>query len=148
MLINIRLCASPMLNQVLKMMNSKNTKTQRQRHNKFHIPGLAKRGAVLAALVTDGSTRGKRQPYSEDNISPRFRAHRSMTALTTPRWRPYPDRSIQSTPFHPCFFKIDFVSSIRLSHQNNLCTPLLSHACHMHCPSHRPSFAPNYIPHT
>jgi len=42
-----------MLNQFLKMMNSKNTKTQRQRQNKFHIPGLAKGGAVLVAIVTD-----------------------------------------------------------------------------------------------
>jgi hypothetical protein len=39
-----------MLNQFLKMMNSKNTKTQRQRQNKLHIPGLAKGGEGLFLL--------------------------------------------------------------------------------------------------
>jgi len=45
-----------MPNQFLKMMNSKNTKTRRQRQNEFRIPGLAKGGAVLAAIVTDRPT--------------------------------------------------------------------------------------------
>jgi hypothetical protein len=61
-----------MLNQFLKMMNSKNTKTQRQRQNKIHIPGLAKGGAVLVAIVTDRPTHSREQKSYIQKVSPRF----------------------------------------------------------------------------
>jgi hypothetical protein len=61
-------------------------KTQRQHQNKFHIPGLAKGWAVLVAIVTDRPTHSREQKSYSEDITTIYRAHRSMTALTTPRW--------------------------------------------------------------
>jgi hypothetical protein len=73
MLINIKRCASTVLSQFLKIMNSKNTETQQQGQNKFHIPGLAKGEDVLAAVFTDRPTHLiEQRPNSKDDISPRL----------------------------------------------------------------------------
>jgi len=77
--LKVKLCASPMLNQFLKMMNSENNKTQR-RHNKFHILGLAKGGAVLAALVTDSPS--QKITYRHDLPSPQVNDHAGDPTLT------------------------------------------------------------------
>jgi hypothetical protein len=97
-LININRCASPVLSQFLKIMNSKNSKTQRQGQNKFHIPGLAKGGAVLAAVVTDRLNHLKKQrPRSEDNISPRV----TQTTGQWPRSRQPADDPTLTHQFSP-----------------------------------------------